>query len=295
VHRSSHKEMIFDSANRKRTAIAAGTALIAFASNSIICRIALRDASIDAGSFSAVRLLSGAVTLWLVLILSGYRKQPEYNGSWTSAAMLFLYAFAFSFAYVELSAGIGALILFGGVQTTMISAGIVKGERPHPFQWVGLLAALGGLLYLVMPGLTVSPGPSPFLMIIAGIAWGIYSLRGRSNRHAVAVTTDNFIRTIPFVFISFIFFLPHIHLTLEGFLWAVLSGAVTSGIGYIIWYIALPGLTATRAAIIQLAVPVLAAIGGILLLSEPVTLRLIVAAFLTLGGIALAILVRQNR
>jgi drug/metabolite transporter (DMT)-like permease len=287
--------MIHNQADRIRTAITATLALIAFASNSIICRIALREFSIDAGSFSAVRLLSGAMALWLLLIFSGYRKQPEYNGSWLSATMLFLYAFAFSFAYVELSVGTGALILFSGVQITMISTGVVKGERPHPFQWVGLLAALGGLLYLVSPGLTSPSGMSSLLMVLAGVAWGIYSLRGRGNRHPVAVTTDNFIRTIPLVFISFIFFLPHIHLTPEGFLLAVLSGAVTSGIGYIIWYAALRGLTATRAAIIQLAVPVLAAIGGILLLSEPVTPRLFVSAVLTLGGIALAILVRQKR
>lgn len=265
------------------------TALLAFASNSIICRLALRYDTIDAGSFTVVRLLSGAAALWLILVLSGYRKKPEYSGSWTSALMLFLYAIAFSFAYIELDAGIGALILFGAVQVTMLLTGFVKGERSYPVQWTGIAIAFGGLIYLVSPGLTAPPIINASLMAIAGIAWGIYSLRGRGNQHPVAVTTDNFIRTIPFVFIAGLLFIPNIHITQTGFVWAVISGAVTSGVGYIIWYAALRGLTRTRAAVIQLLVPVIAAIGGIMLLSEPVTLRLVLSALLTLGGIALVV------
>ncbi len=279
---------------RLRIGILSVTALMAFASNSIICRFALRDGAIDASSFSVIRLLSGAVALWVILVLSGYRKKPEYDGSWTSAAMLFLYAFAFSFAYIELNAGIGALILFGAVQITMIFTGTIKGERPHPLQWGGLILALGGLVYLVSPGLTSPPINSSLLMAAAGIAWGVYSLRGRGNKHPVAVTTDNFIRTIPFVFIAGLIFFPQLHLTTSGFVWAVISGALTSGIGYIIWYAALRGLTSIRAAIIQLSVPVIAAFGGVMLLSESITFRLILSAILTLGGVAVAIVIKQK-
>jgi len=272
-----------------RTGLLSIISLIAFASNSIICRLALRDDVIDASSFSVIRLLSGAIALWIILTLSGYRKKPEYNGSWTSASMLFLYAFAFSFAYIELDAGIGALILFGMVQVTMLLTGIFKGERPNILQWVGMALAFGGLVYLVFPGLTAPPIASSGLMAIAGIAWGVYTLRGRGNKHPVAVTTDNFIRTIPFVFIAGLLSLQYVEISTAGFIWAVISGAITSGLGYIVWYAALQGLTRTRAAIIQLAVPVIAALGGIILLSEDVTVRLFLSAILTLGGIGLAI------
>lgn len=277
-----------------KIAILSMLALIAFASNSIICRLALRDDVIDASSFSVIRLLSGAAALWVILYFSGYRKKPEYNGSWTSAIMLFLYAFAFSFAYIELDAGIGALILFGVVQVTMLLTGIVKGERPHPMQYIGLILAIGGLFYLVSPGLGSPPVISSGLMAIAGIGWGVYSLRGRGNNHPMAVTTDNFIRTIPFAVLAGLVFLPQVHITSPGFIWAVISGAITSGIGYIIWYSALRGLTRTRAAIIQLSVPVIAAFGGVILLSEDITLRLILSGLLTLGGVALAIINREK-
>jgi drug/metabolite transporter (DMT)-like permease len=281
--------------DRFRVAVFSALACFAFASNSILCRLALREDTIDAGSFTVVRLISGAAALWLILILSGYRKKQEYSGSWLSAWMLFLYAIAFSFAYIGLHAGTGALILFGAVQITMISTGIIKGERPHPMQYMGLLLAFGGLAYLVFPGFTSPPLLSSSLMTVAGFAWGIYSIRGRGNKHPVAVTTDNFIRTIPFALITGLIFLSQVHITPSGFLWATISGAVTSGVGYIIWYAALRGLTATRAAIIQLSVPVIAAFGGIIVLSESITLRLILSAALTLSGVAIAVISKQRR
>ncbi len=276
-----------------KIAILSILALIAFASNSIICRLALREDTIDAGSFTVVRLVSGAVALWIILIMSGYRKKTEYQGSWISASMLFLYAIAFSFAYIELDAGVGALIMFGAVQVTMLLTGLIQGERSDFIQWLGMIAAFAGLVYLVSPGLTAPPILSSAIMIVAGIAWGVYSLRGRGNNNPIAVTTDNFIRTIPFSFIIALVLFPQIQLTTEGFLWAVLSGAVTSGVGYIIWYAALRGLTRTRASVIQLSVPVIAAIGGVILLSEDITLRLVLSAILTLGGIAIVILRKQ--
>ncbi len=281
--------MIQDESNTYRTVIFSIAALIAFASNSIICRLALREEVIDASSFSVIRLISGAAALWLILVLSGYRKNPEYNGSWTSALMLFLYAFAFSFAYIDLDAGIGALILFGVVQLTMLLTGLAKGERPRPIQYIGLFLAMGGLVYLIWPGIESPSLHSSGLMAVAGIGWGVYSLRGRGNKLPAAVTTDNFIRTVPFAIMAGLVFLPQLHITTAGFIWAVISGAVTSGIGYIIWYSALRGLTRTRAAIIQLSVPVIAAFGGVILLSESITLRLILAGVLTLGGITLSI------
>jgi drug/metabolite transporter (DMT)-like permease len=278
-----------------QVAVTASLAMIAFASNSIICRLALGDGTIDAGSFSIIRLLSGAAMLWVLSVIRKGKTKTDHSGSWISASMLFLYAFAFSFAYIELNAGTGTLILFGAVQLTMLLTGIVTGERPHPLQWLGLMFALGGMIYLVSPGLEAPSVKSSGLMAIAGIAWGIYSLRGRGNSNPAAVTTDNFIRSIPFVLITVVFVLPQLHITITGAMWAVISGAVTSGIGYVIWYAALRGLTATRAAIVQLSVPVLAAIGGVLLLSEVITPRLLISAILTLGGISLAIIGREKK
>jgi len=203
--------------------------------------------------------------------------------------MLFIYAIAFSFAYLSLSAGTGALILFGCVQVTMILAALRSGERPQPLEWMGVFVALGGLVYLVLPGLRA---PSPLgsgLMVMAGIAWGVYSLRGRGSGSPLADTAGNFIRAVPLILAVRLVILESVHLSQSGILLAVLSGAVASGVGYVIWYASLAGLTATRAAIVQLSVPVLAAWGGVAFLSEDISLRLILAGVLILGGIALAI------
>lgn len=272
-----------------RTGVFTSLALIAFAANSLLCRLALRDAAIDPASFTTVRLAAGALMLWLIAVASGRRRSPFSRGSWTSAALLFLYAATFSFAYISLSVGTGALILFSAVQGTMILAGLRSGERPHPVQWAGLAAALGGLVYLVFPGLAApSPGGSA-LMAAAGIAWGIYTMRGRGTGDPIAVTVDNFVRSLPFAFILSLLLVPEIRISTKGTLLAVFSGAVTSGVGYFLWYAALKGLTTTRAATVQLAVPVIAAFTAVLLLGEFVTLRLLVASIAILGGIALAV------
>jgi drug/metabolite transporter (DMT)-like permease len=208
--------------------------------------------------------------------------------------MLFLYAIAFSFAYLSLNAGTGALILFGTVQVTMILAALRSGERPQPLEWLGLLFAMGGLVYLVLPGLEAPSLLGSALMTGAGIAWGLYSLRGRGTGSPLADTTGNFIRAVPLILAVRLVTLGDVHLSQPGILLAVLSGAVASGLGYVIWYAALSGLTATRAAIVQLSVPVLAAWGGVVFLAEDISLRLILAGAFILGGIALAIWGRRK-
>ncbi len=265
-------------------------ALVAFAANTVLCRLALHDDSIDAASFSTIRLASGALALWLIVVLFHRGPKPAMaRGDWPSAFMLFLYALPFSFAYLSLTAGTGALILFGAVQATMIASGLHAGERPHVMEWLGLVIAIGGLVYLVSPGLA---GPSPLsaaLMVVAGIAWGGYSLRGRGSVDPVRTTAGNFARTVPLALAVSLVALPMANVSAKGTLWAVVSGALASGVGYAIWYAALRGLTATRAATVQLTVPVLSAVAGVILLAEAVTLRLVIAAVLILGGVGLAL------
>ena len=264
-------------------------ALVAFAGNSVLCRLALADSSIDAASFTTVRLVSGAIALLIILSATSRGTRPASYGSWMSAAMLFLYAACFSFAYISLDTGIGALILFGMVQATMVAGALMAGDRPTVAEWLGWLLAIGGFVYLVSPGLTApSPGGSA-LMAIAGIAWGIYSLRGRNESFALAGTTYNFVRSVPLVLVVSAFSLQDLHLTTNGVVLAILSGTITSGVGYAVWYTALQSISSMQAAMVQLSVPVLAAAGGILLLSESISLRLFVSSLLILGGIFLAI------
>ena len=264
-------------------------ALLAFAGNSVLCRLALADSSIDAASFTTVRLVSGAIALLIILGVTSRGTRPASYGSWMSAAMLFLYAACFSFAYISLDTGIGALILFGMVQATMVAGALMAGDRPTVAEWIGWLLAVGGFVYLVSPGLTApSPGGSA-LMAIAGIAWGIYSLRGRNESFALAGTTYNFVRSVPLVLVVSAFSLQDLHLTTNGVVLAIFSGAITSGVGYAVWYTALQSISSMQAAMVQLSVPVLAAAGGILFLSESISLRLIVSSLLILGGIFLAI------
>jgi len=263
-------------------------ALLAFAANSILCRIALRDAAIDAASFSTIRLTAGAVTLLVVSLVSRRGRSPV-TGSWISAGMLFLYAVPFSFAYTLLSAGTGALILFGCVQITMMAAALKWGERPHALQWLGLALALGGLLYLVLPGLEAPSFEGAALMALAGFAWGVYSLRGRGAADPLAQTTSNFVRSIPFALAVSLVWLPRITAQRQGIVLAIASGAVASGLGYVVWYRALRGLTAVRAAVVQLFVPILAALGGVIFLAEAISLRLVLSTLLVLGGIWLAL------
>lgn len=263
-------------------------ALLAFAGNSVLGRLALGEAAIDPASYTAVRLVSGALTLWLITVTIGRRGSGS-AGSWTAGALLFLYAISFSFAYVSLSTGTGALILFAAVQFTMIVAGLRSGEKPLSIEWLGLSIAVAGLVYLVFPGIAAPSLGGSLLMAGAGIAWGGYSLLGRRVGSPIEATADNFLRTVPFVLAAALLQRPSLSVSSMGLLWAALSGTITSGLGYVIWYAALTRLTATRAAIVQLSVPVIAALGGVAFLSEKITWRLLISSAAIVGGIGLSV------
>lgn len=265
-------------------------ALVGFAANSLLCRAALGAGSIDAASFTAIRIASGAAVL--IALARGKRA-----GSWPSALALFAYAAAFSFAYLRLVTATGALILFATVQVTMIGAGVARGERPRAVEWIGFAIAIAGLVVLVLPGLAAPDPIGAALMALAGASWGVYSLRGRGAKSALAATADNFLRAVPMAALLLLV-IPLTgdgHVTARGIALAAASGAIASGIGYTLWYAALPSLAAVRAAIVQLAVPVLAAVSGALVLREVVTLRLAIATALIIGGIALALVTKQRR
>src|SRR5437868_12554296 len=272
--------------------------MIAFASNSLLCRLALKQTAIDPATFTFVRVFSGAVALWLVI--NTRRASLNDSGNWPSALAPFVYAAGFSFAYVGLAAGTGALLLFGAVQATMILWGFRKGERLRAIQVIGLLIAVIGLFVLVFPGLSAPPLIGSMLMLGAGVAWGVYSLRGKvkgqsgSDRDAIAATAGNFLRAVPFAALVSVLMLPKMHLDSLGITYAVISGAITSGLGYVIWYAALPDLKAASAATVQLSVPVIAATGGILLLGEPITLRYVIASVAVLGGIFLVVIEKRK-
>jgi drug/metabolite transporter (DMT)-like permease len=263
-------------------------AVVCFAANSLLCRLALRQGRIDAASFTSIRIVAGAVALWLIL---GWRGQSvRKGGSWISALALFMYAAAFSFAYLSLPAGTGALLLFVAVQATMIAWGLRKGEQFHIRQWIGLTLALAGLVLLLLPGFASPSISGSILMLAAGLAWGVYSLRGKAASNPAQTTAGNFFRAMPMTLLLSFALLRWIRFDLVGIEYAIASGAITSGVGYIIWYTALPGLKATSAATVQLSVPVLAALGGILFLNEPITLRFLVSSVAVLGGIALVVI-----
>jgi drug/metabolite transporter (DMT)-like permease len=275
-----------------RTLALTALAMLAFAGNSLLCRAALSGTGIDPASFTMIRLVSGAAALWL--LTRGTSGQATHDANWRSAAALFVYAAAFSFAYVSLPAASGALILFGAVQATMIGHGLWRGERFRGLQWVGLLVACAGLVGLLLPGISAPPMASSALMLGAGIAWGIYSLRGAKGTAAALTTAGNFWRAAAIALLLYALF---IQLTFPdgtgidraGLAYALASGAITSGLGYVIWYMALPGLKAISAASAQLSVPLIAALGGVVLLGEPFNLRLAIATVAILGGIGLVI------
>lgn len=263
-------------------------ALLAFAGNSLLCREALGRESIDPVLFSLVRLASGALVLSMLVRLrrSGPRRV---EGSWSAAIALFLYALPFSLAYVSLEAGSGALLLFGAVQITMLTVALRSGERLTPLQWCGFGIALSGLLYLMLPGATAPAALGSLSMIVAGVAWGVYSLRGRGSDDPLGETAGNFLRALPLALLTAV--IAHRSLVAEsrGIVLAVLSGALTSGVGYALWYAVLPRLAASSAAVLQLCVPLLAALGGVLLLGEPITSRLAIASMAILGGVRLSL------
>ena len=268
--------------------LAVPLALVAFASNSLLCRRALGTGVIDPGAFTLIRLLSGALTL--ALLVRGQRTESRAGepGPWAGAAALFLYAAAFSYAYVRLPAGVGALVLFAATQATMIGWGIHRGDRPGVRESLGIVIALGGLVGLAAPGRTAPDGVGVALMVVAGTAWGGYSLLGQSTPNAIVANAGAFARAVvPAVLLVLLAGTAQTR-TKEGVLLAIVSGAVTSGLGYALWYTALPHLTRTRAAAIQLTVPVIAAVAGVVLLGEAMTARVAVAGAVILAGVGLA-------
>jgi len=255
--------------------------------------MALGPATIDAASFSTIRIIAGAVCLWLITVIT--RKGSVWTqGSWLSAVILFVYAIPFSYAYGLLTAGTGALILFGTVQVTMIGGALVEGDRPHVRQWIGLVVAVAGLVYLLFPGIAA---PSPLgagLMVIAGVGWALYSIRGRGAVDPVAQNGGNFVRTLPMLIVVSLLALRLQHVETHGAILAIVSGAVTTGLGYAVWYSALRGLTATRAALVQLLVPVITVTGGVIFLREALSPRVVLSAVIVIGGIAMALTANER-
>lgn len=276
-----------------RIAVLTVLALVAFAGNSLLCRAALAHTAIDPASFITVRLVSGALVLWLLVILRGGSRPGD--GNWISASALFAYAVGFSFSYVDLTAAAGALLLFGAVQMTMIGHGLWSGERMRALQVAGLVLACGGLVGLLLPGLSAPPLVGALLMLGAGVAWGVYSVRGRGAGDALRVTAGNFARSAPMALALSALLVGRANPDAEGVVYAFLSGALSSGVGYAIWYTALPSLKSVTAATVQLSVPVIAALGGVVLLHEPLTLRLLAASVAIIGGIALVVLTGRRQ
>jgi len=277
-----------------RTVLLTVVAMLAFAANSLLCRQALGQGLIDAASFTSVRMISGAVTLALIVLLRRRAKAPS-TANWRSAAMLFTYMTFFSFAYISLNAGTGALILFGAVQLTMFVVALRDGEHFALLSWAGLALAVLGLIILVLPGVTAPDPLGAALMAIAGVAWGLYSLTGRGASDPLEATARNFAYSVPLVLLVSLFFWNEVHSSMYGVGLAIMSGAIASGCGYVIWYAVLPRLTATRAATVQLSVPAIAAFGAVFLLSEQLTFRLIVASAATLGGVAIVLAQRAAK
>ncbi len=273
-------------AHQRSTPLIAGFVLLAFAFNSILCRMALLQTRIDPASFMSARLLSGAVTMWLLVRLT--RRARSLGGDWLAAGVLFLYAVTFTFAYAGVTTGTGALLLFGAVQLVMIAVGLRGGERISGAMARGWLIAVAGLVYLLLPGVAAPPIGSAALMLIAGIAWGWYSLLGRRSRDPLRDTAGNFVRAAPATLLCAALAGEHVSLDPRGVLLGALSGAIASGVGYAAWYTVLPRLRAITAANLQLSIPVIAAIGGALLSGEPITRRLALSSVLVLGGIGYA-------
>lgn len=276
-----------------RLALLTALAMSAFAGNSILCRLALKGTATDPASFTVVRILTGAVVLAVLVRLRG-REHPRVGGSWAGAAALSLYAVAFSFAYVRLSAGSGALLLFGAVQSSLLGYGLCKGERLSALALCGFTTSIAGLLFLLLPGSTAPHLGSALVMVCAGVAWAWYTVLGRGVADALHTTAGSFLRAVPIVAAAAVPFLPALRIDASGALCAAMSGAVASGIGYTIWYQAVPHLSALRASAVQLSVPVLSAVAGVALLAEPLTLRLGIASVAVLGGIALVLAARER-
>ena len=284
-------------------------AMLAFAGNSLLCRVALKHTAIDPATFTSIRLVSGACMLWWVVqwqrryaaaVIAEPVPAPvlALPGSWLSASALFVYAAGFSFAYTSMPAATGALMLFGAVQVTMIGYGTYRGERMRAMQIIGFALALVGLVVLMLPGLATPSLSASLCMLGAGVAWGVYSLRGKETHTVCAasptsVTAGNFIRAVPMAMVLSLLMVSRLSLDVSGILLAIASGALASGIGYAVWYQALPALASTHAATVQLSVPVIAAFGGVAFIGEAFTLPLVLASTAILGGMALVILQKE--
>jgi|TARA_B110000037_G_scaffold167679_1_gene189931 drug/metabolite transporter (DMT)-like permease len=269
-------------------------ALIAFAANSVLCRLALGNNVIDASSFTIIRLLAGAIVLFCIVLFSKGKTSTTSKGSLLSSFMLFLYAITFSFAYLSLDTGTGALILFGAVQITIIIHTLLSGNKLRPLEWLGVIISFLGFIYLISPGVS-SPSIIGFiLMTIAGISWGIYTIKGQTSKNPLRDTTYNFIKTLPFITILYIATMTQSNYSTEGILLAVIAGGVTSGIGYTIWYMAIRGLSSIQSAVLQLLVPVIAAFSGVIFISEIITVRLTVSSILILGGVLIVTLYKYS-
>ncbi|WP_340675299.1 DMT family transporter [Paraperlucidibaca sp.] len=269
-------------------------ALLAFAGNSILCRMALGEGAIDPASFTIIRLFSGIIVLMVAVFCIRKKSESSAVGSWRGAAMLFIYAVTFSYGYVSLDTGTGALILFGSVQITMAIMNIISGGRPSLYEWLGMIVAFSGLAYLVLPGLTTPSIMGFALMAFSGAAWSGYTLIGKGSVDPLRDTAYNFLRTSPLILFFIYFTFESYDVSSNGFLLAVVSGAVTSGMGYLLWYIAIGGLSITKAAAVQLFVPIIAAFGGLVFSNEIITMHLIEASVLILGGV-LAVILGSSR
>ena len=267
--------------------------LLAFAGNSVLCRLALSDDVIDPASFTSIRLLSGILFLLLLVSIKTKTRLGAESGSWLSSWFLFLYAIAFSYSYVTLDTGTGALILFGSVQVTMIVSGLLKGAKLLAIEWAGLCCAFGGLCALLLPGGSAPSLLGFVLMVLSGIAWGCYTLAGKGSKAPLLDTASNFLRTLPFIALVTLLTFDAAQLSSHGIVLAIVSGAITSGLGYAVWYSVLPALTVTKAAVVQLTVPIIAAFGGVLFSNEVITIQLMISSILVLGGVLVVIVGKQ--
>ncbi|MEY2978314.1 MAG: DMT family transporter [Prochlorotrichaceae cyanobacterium] len=287
------------------TLVLSGLAMFAFAGNSVLARLALGSESIDAASFSSIRFTSGALTLVLVMVVqrwfqlgtsdSSVNNSENISVGWIPAIVLLFYTITFSAAYQVLEAGAGALLLFGSVQVTMILAALKRGERLDLAEGLGALLALIGLVYLILPNFETPSWLGAVMMLCSGAAWGLYSLLGQTVRRPLAASTENFLRSLPLIWGFNLLSFADVHISFAGVWPAIVAGSITSGLGYVIWYTALRSLSATLAATIQLSIPILAAMGGVLWLQEKLSLHLLISASIVLGGITIALLSRKNQ
>jgi len=272
--------------------------MLAFAANSVLCRMALSGEAIDAASFTAIRLASGALILTVLLLFradfrGAGRRNILQTGSWSAAAWLCIYATGFSFAYLSVSTATGALILFGAVQLTMMAASLLSGERPGMRAWAGYILAVGGLVLLLWPGASAPSLSGALMMAGAGMAWGMYSVLGRKSSHPLAQTAGNFLLTLPMSAAMLLFSINRLHGNIDGVLLAVASGALASGLGYALWYHVVSRISGAAAATVQLSVPLLAAVGGVITMQESISMRLALTGMMILGGIALVTMKRS--